>query len=467
MGLPDPSPVPKKDPMGMDYIAVYEGEDQGGAVKVSADRIQALGVRTETVATRPLVREVRAVGNIEVDERGQYTVAPKFEGWIERLYVNTTGQGVARGQALAEVYSPELVSAQREYLIAYRSMGTMAGAGADAQQGMRQLADAALERLRNWDISEEQIARLRQSGEPRRTLTLVAPAAGFIVKNPPVAGMRFMPGEALFQIAGLGNVWLIADVFEQDLALVKKGARATLRVDAYPTRSFPGQVTFIYPILNADTRTARVRVELANADGALKPGMYGTVQIDAGPKADVLMVPDSAVIDSGVRQVVLVALGEGRFEPRNVKLGARGGGFVEVLSGVKAGESVVTRANFLIDSESNLKAALSGFDADKNASASGPQSRASGEGSVVEVDIGANKLVLDHDPIPALKWPRMEMEFAVAPGAMPKNLKPGDRVRFEMQSGKPGEFVIDRLEVAAPKVAAPATAPAKPEAHKH
>jgi len=466
MGLPDTSPVPKKDPMGMDYIPVYEGEDQGGAVKVSADRIQQLGVRTEPVARRPLSREVRAVGTIEVDERGQYTVAPKFEGWIEKLYVNTTGQAVSRGQALAEVYSPELVSAQREYLIAYRAVGSMTGAGAEAQQGARQLADAALERLRNWDISEEQVARLRQSGEPRRTLTLVAPAAGFIVKDPPVAGMRFMPGEALFRIASTGHVWLIADVFEQDLALVRRGAKATLRVDAYPTRDFPGQVTFIYPTLNAETRTARVRVELANADGMLKPGMYGTVQIEAGSKAEALMVPDSAVIDSGTRQVVLVSLGEGRFEPRDVKLGARGGGFIEVLSGLREGDSVVTRANFLIDSESNLKAALSGFDADSKASAGGPATTASGEGSVVEVDVGGSKVLLDHDPIAALKWPRMEMEFAVAPGALPKNLKPGDRVKFDMKSGKPGEFVITRIEIAG-KAAASAPAAGRPDAHKH
>ena len=181
-----------------------------------------------------------------------------------------------------------------------------------------------------------------------------------------MAGMRFMPGEALFRIANLGTVWMIGDVFEQDLALVKRGAKATLRVDAYPDRAFPGQVTFIYPTLNTETRTARVRVELANADGMLKPGMYGTVQIGGGSARDVLVVPDSAVIDSGARQTVLIALGEGRFEPREVKLGARGGGVVEVLSGVKDGESVVTRANFLIDAESNLKAALGGMNASAN-----------------------------------------------------------------------------------------------------
>ena len=475
MGLPDTSPVPKKDPMGMDYVPVYEGEDQGapGTVKVSADRIQTLGVRTETVSKRSLARVVRAVGAIEISERGQHTVAPKFEGWIEKLHVNTTGQAVARGQPLAEVYSPELVSAQREYLIAYRATRTLSGAGSDAQAGVQQLAAASLERLRNWDISEEQLARLREGGEPRRTLTLTAPASGVIIKDPPVAGMRFMPGEALFKIADLSRVWLIADVFEQDLSLVRVGTRGSITVSAYSDKAFPGEVTFIYPTLNTETRTARVRIELANPQGQLRPGMYGTVQIEAGPKREVVTVPDSAVIDSGTRQVVLVALGEGRFEPRDVKLGTRGEGFVEVLSGVKDGETVVTRANFLIDSESNLKAALSGFNADKSMSGGGPAGTASGVGSVVEIDVAGSRITLNHDPIPALKWSAMEMQFGVAPGALPKNLKPGDRVKFDVKAGQPGEYVITKLEgIAAPKPVTSATIPSsasspKPEAHKH
>lgn len=473
MGLPDTSPVPKKDSMGMDYIPVYEGEDQdpGGAVRVSPDRIQTLGVRTEAVEKRVLSQPLRTVGTIEINERGQHTVAPKFEGWIEKLHVNTTGQAVGRGQPLAEVYSPELVSAQREYLIAHNATRQLGGAGTDAQAGMQQLAAAALERLRNWDISEQQLQRLREGGEPRRTLTLVAPAPGVIVKDPPVAGMRFMPGEPLFRIADLSRVWLIGEVYEQDLRNVRVGAKAVVTVTAMPDSTFAGQVTFIYPTLSADTRTARVRIELANPQGALKPGMYGQVQIEAGGQRQVLAVPDSAVIDSGVRQVVLVALGEGRFEPREVKLGGRGEGFAEVLSGVKEGESVVTRANFLIDSESNLRAALAGFDAEKNTStgaAGAAAMTASGEGVLKEVDLSANAVLLDHDPIPSLKWPRMEMEFTLGAGVSVRGLKPGDRVRFDMRSGKPGEFEITRMEPvqgAAAKVTPPAAPPA--DSHKH
>jgi Cu(I)/Ag(I) efflux system membrane fusion protein len=464
MGLPDTSPVPKKDPMGMDYLPVYEGEEAGsGTVKVSADRIQSLGVRTEPAVRRAIGREVRAVGTIEVDERGQHTVAPKFEGWIEKLHVNTTGQAVARGQPLAEVYSPELVSAQREYLIAFRATGAMASSGTEAQQGVRQLADAALERLRNWDISEQQIARLRETGETRRTLTLSAPASGVILKDPPVAGMRFMPGEALFRIANLGTVWMIGDVFEQDLALVKRGAKATLRVDAYPERTFPGQVTFIYPTLNTETRTARVRVELANADGMLKPGMYGAVQISGGSARDVLVVPDSAVIDSGARQTVLIALGEGRFEPREVKLGARGGGVVEVLSGVRDGETVVTRANFLIDAESNLKAALGGMNASANSGGIGHAAI----GVLDDVDAKTGAMMITHDPVPTLKWPKMTMQFVPANDAIARTVKPGSPIRFEFVERKPGEWVVTKIEPSGPAPASVKPSPAKPEAHKH
>jgi RND family efflux transporter MFP subunit len=473
MGLPDTSPVPKKDSMGMDYIPVYEGEDQdpGGAVRVSPDRIQTLGVRTEAVEKRVLSQPLRTVGTIEINERGQHTVAPKFEGWIEKLHVNTTGQAVGRGQPLAEVYSPELVSAQREYLIAHNATRQLGGAGTDAQAGMQQLAAAALERLRNWDISEQQLQRLREGGEPRRTLTLVAPAQGVIVKDPPVAGMRFMPGEPLFRIADLSRVWLIGEVYEQDLRNVRVGAKAVVTVTATPDRTFPGQVAFIYPTLSADTRTARVRIELANPQGALKPGMYGQVQIETGGQRQVLAVPDSAVIDSGVRQVVLVALGEGRFEPREVKLGGRGEGFAEVLSGVREGESVVTRATFLIDSESNLRAALAGFSAEKNTSsgAAGTAAmNASGEGVLKEVDVSGSTVLLDHDPIPSLKWPRMEMEFTLGAGVSARGLKPGDRVRFDMRSAKPGEFEITRMEPVQGAAAAGAPPPAPPaNSHKH
>ena len=365
MGLPDTSPVPKKDPMGMDYIPVYEGDEppaQAGTVRISTDKVQMLGVRTEPAAARELRRAVQAVGTIQANERQLYKVTPRFEGWIEKLHVNTTGQPVSRGQPLMEVYSPELVAAQEEYLIALRAIEGTRASGAEAQAVMQRLAEGVLRRLRNWGISEAELDTLRKEGKARQLLTYRSPVAGVVLQKPSVQGMRFMPGETLYEIADLSSVWLVAEVFERDLGMVRVGQQAKLRILAYPGREFAGKVVFISPTLEADTRTGRVRIELANPGGLLKPAMYGQVQLAAGhPRGKVLAVPDSAVLDSGTRQVVLVQRGEGLFEPRDVKLGMPADGYVEVLDGVAADEQVVVRANFLIDAESNLKAALGSF----------------------------------------------------------------------------------------------------------
>jgi RND family efflux transporter MFP subunit len=364
MGLPDTSATPKKDPMGMDYIPVYEGEEEAGAdnqVKIGPEKIQKLGVRTEAASLRDLARVVRAVGRVEANERLTYTIAPKFEGWIEKLYVNTTGQPVGRGQPLLEVYSPELVSAQKEYAIAAQGQKSLQNAGPEAQAGMKQLAESSLARLRNWDISDEQLRALSKSGEARRTLTLRSPVNGVVMEKKAVQGMRFMPGEVLYQIVDVSSVWIVADVFEQDLALVKPGQAAKVKVNAYPDKEFTAKVAYVYPSLNAQTRTVAVRLELANPGGLLKPAMYADIELAALGKGKVLTVPTSAVIFGGTRQTVLVEVAEGRFEPREVKLGAQGKDYVEVLEGVGESEKVVVAANFLIDSESNLKAALGSF----------------------------------------------------------------------------------------------------------
>jgi Cu(I)/Ag(I) efflux system membrane fusion protein len=265
---------------------------------------------------------------------------------------------VAKGQPLFEVYSPDLVSAQREYLVAAKGVATLKDAPADAQGAMRQLAEASLLRLRNWDISDEQIKALAAGGEPKRTLTFRSPANGVVLEKKAVAGMRFSPGEALYQIVDVASVWVLADVFERDIAQVKTGQKASVSVDAFPGKAFAGTVAYVYPTLNAATRTVPVRIELPNPGGLLKPAMYANVEMAAQARAKVLAVPASAVIDSGTRQVVLLQKGEGRFEPREVKLGARSDDYVEVREGVSAGETVVVAANFLIDAESNLKAAL-------------------------------------------------------------------------------------------------------------
>jgi len=375
MGLADTSPTPKKDPMGMDYIAVYEGEEEdttgatpGSAnqLKFSAEKIQKMGVRTEAAAMRVLDKTVRASGRIEPDERRSFTIAPKFEGYVEKLLVNATGQGVAKGQVLFEAYSPELVAAQREYAIATQGVQAMSQAGPEAQKSMQQLADASLVRLRNWDVSEEQVKALAASGSSKRTLTFRSPVSGIVTEKKAVQGMRFMPGDVLYQVTDLSSVWVMADVAEQDIAAVRVGARATVKINAYPDKTFTAALTTIYPTLNAETRTVPVRLELANPGGLLKPGMFAQLELAVGAKGKVLTVPVSAVIDSGARQMLLVQVGDakdGRFEPREVKLGARSENYLEVLSGLREGEPVVTSANFLIDAESNLKAAIAGFGA--------------------------------------------------------------------------------------------------------
>ncbi len=335
-----------------------------GTVKINPERIQMLGVRTEAVGRRSMARTVRAVGTVAADERRIGVVNPKFEGWIEKLLVNTTGQSVRRGEPLLEVYSPDLVLAQREYLIARAAAADMAQADAMARGNAKAIADAALSRLKNWDISADQLARLQRTGTATRTLTLRAPIDGIVMEKTALEGMHFAAGDMLYRIVDLSTVWLLADVFEQDLAQIRPGEAAGITVQAYPGRVFEGRVAFIYPTVNAQTRTAKVRIELPNPALLLKTDMYATVEIAApADSAAVLAVPDSAVLDTGTRQTVLIDRGEGRFEPRAVKLGARADGYVAVLEGVAEGEKVVTGANFLIDAESNLRAALQAFTA--------------------------------------------------------------------------------------------------------
>jgi len=463
MGLPDTSPTPKKDPMGMDYIPVYAGEEapagSGNQISINTDKVQKLGVRTEAAKLRTLDRVVRAAGRIEPDERRTYAIAPKFEGYVEHLHVNATGQPISKGQALFEVYSPELVSVQREYAIATQGVQSLKDSGGESQDAMQRLSEASLARLRNWDISEDQIKALAASGETRRTLTFRSPVSGIVTEKKALQGMRFMPGEALYQIADLSSIWVIADVFEQDIGLVKQGAKAQVRINAYPDKAFSGTLSYVYPTLKAETRTVAVRIELANPGNLLKPGMFAEVELPVAAKGAVLTVPNSAVIDSGTRRIVLIQAGAGRFEPREVKTGARSDNYVEVVSGVKDGELVVVAANFLIDAESNLKAALGGMTpAPQGAKAGGAVHQA--EATVDDVDAKAGTVMLNHGPVASLKWPAMTMEFKVANSALLKDLQPRARVKVDFVERQQGEWVITGVQsqVAAKGAGAPAKA---------
>jgi Cu(I)/Ag(I) efflux system membrane fusion protein len=460
MGLADTSPVPKKDSMGMDYVAVYQGDEEDSRViSLSVERVQKLGVRSEAAQLRVLKKSLRAVGRIEVDERHTYTVAPKFEGWVEKLHVNSTGQFVKRGEALFDVYSPELVSAQREYALARHGEAALSEAGSDARVSMKQLADASLSRLKNWDMAVSE----------QRVQTFLAPVSGVVLEKKAVQGMRFQAGDALYQIADLSTVWLIADVPVQDIGQVFIGTQAEVRSESYPDKSFSGKVSFIYPTLNAATRTATVRVELTNPQGLLKPAMFASVSMDSVAGRAVLTVPVSAVIDSGKRQVVLVRLSEGRFEPRIIEAGARSDDYIEVLAGVADGEQVVTSANFLIDAESNLKAALSGMKqaAAPVAPASGVVAAATLQAAVLKPVVtpvvkkvvgnpgngvlnainGDGSVSITHGPIATLGWPGMTMDFALANASLAAGIKPGSKISFEIVERAPDEWVIIKLQL--------------------
>jgi Cu(I)/Ag(I) efflux system membrane fusion protein len=353
MGLPDTSPTPKKDPMGMDYIPVYEGDDvDDGSVKLSLGKIQRTGVKSEPAAPRVIRTAIRSPGTIQLDERRVSVISMRSESWIQKVSNVTTGTRVTKGQPLMEIYSPSISSAAAEYIATINSR-TTAGSVAYGR-GSRQ-------RLQNLDVPDAVIAAMDKSGTVPIAIEWSAPRDGVVLERTAIEGMRAQPGDVLFRVADTSVVWAVIDVAERDLGAVSVGQPVLVRARSYPGREFTGKVSVIYPQLNKETRTARIRIELSNPDFALLPDMYVDAEIDTGSPQAVLAVPESAVLDTGTRQAVFVDKGQGRFEPRDVKLGHRGGGYVEVREGLAEGEPVVVAANFLIDAESNLKAALKGF----------------------------------------------------------------------------------------------------------
>src|SRR5262249_30323735 len=277
-----------------------------GTVKIGLAKVQKLGVQSAPVERRTLGRTIRAVGTVQADERRLYIVNTKFEGWIDKLYINATGETVRRGQPLMEIYAPELVVAEREYLLAWRMLQDLAGAGPEIRKSASQLAEAALQRLSNWDISADQVKRLQRAGTVTRTLTLRAPADGTVMEKMAIEGMHFTAGHPLYRIADLSSVWLTADVFEQDIGMLRRNQDATIAVDASPGIEFAGKVDFIYPTVSQETRPGKVRIVVPNADGRLKTGMYASVAVrTAGGDGPAPAVPHSAVIASGARTSVL------------------------------------------------------------------------------------------------------------------------------------------------------------------
>ncbi len=335
-------------------------QEEVPTVEIPKDKQQLIGLKSTTVAIRPLQKIIRTVGRIEYDEKKTATVNTKYEGWIEKLWVNATGIYVKTGEPLAEIYSPELLATQREFLNALKwknSTKKESEIGALLVKDAETILEGARERLRLWDITDEQIKKIEETGQPIKTLTLYSPVSGYVTQKMAIQGMKVMPGDKLFDIVDLSSVWVLADIYEYELPVIKVGEQAAISLTYLPGKEFLSKIDYIYPTLAGETRTAKVRFILPNPGGQLKPQMFTDVilKINLGKR---LVVPADAVIDTGVRQIVYVDKGEGNFEPREVSVGLRTDKMVEVIKGLRVGEKVASSANFLIDSEAKLKGVL-------------------------------------------------------------------------------------------------------------
>jgi Cu(I)/Ag(I) efflux system membrane fusion protein len=357
------SHVPKKDEMGMDYLPVYEDEALGGGaveglatVNIDPARQQLIGLTTAEVRPGPVGGSWRTVGRVQVDPTGVRRMNVKVGGYVERIFVDFVGKPVGRGQRLFSLYSPELLSAQNEYLLALRTRQSLSAGGQLSGDGDALVASAR-RKLQLWDVPESEIERLERSGEASKSLTFVSPISGVVTAKNVVEGSKITAGDTPYEITDLGMVWVMADAYENDLAQVKVGMPASLTLQSYPDRVFKGSVAFMDPLLDPKTRTVKVHLHFANPTGELKPEMYGEVVL-RGAEREGLTIPRDAVIRTGTRDVVFIDLGEGKFQPREVQLGEGSGDQVEVAQGLEQGQKVVTRANFLVDSESRLRASL-------------------------------------------------------------------------------------------------------------
>jgi len=355
---------PGKSPMGMDLVPVYEEEGEekepASTIRIDPVTIQNMGVRMERVERKPLVKNIRTYGNITYDERRIYAVNTKFNGWIEKLYVDFIGEKVRKGQPLFDIYSPELVTAQEEYLLSLHHNESLKESPYDSiREGAQRLLNASLTRLRYWDLTEKQIEQIEKTGNVQKTLTIYSPARGVVIKKNAFQGHYVKAGEHQYEIADLSRVWVDVEVYEYELPWIQKGMPAKMELSYMPGKIFTGKVLYVYPFLEAKTRTAKLRLEFPNPDYQLKPDMYANVTLKSAVSGNSLVIPQEAVIDSGVRKIVFVALGKGKFQPREVKLGLEGNDDeFQVLEGLKENEQIVVSAQFMLDSESRLREAI-------------------------------------------------------------------------------------------------------------
>jgi Cu(I)/Ag(I) efflux system membrane fusion protein/cobalt-zinc-cadmium efflux system membrane fusion protein len=371
------SPVPRKDDMGMDYVPVYAEEAEsvaadGAVVTINPAVQQKMNVVTERVRRRDISHRIRTVGYLDYDQEKMVSVTTKYSGFIEKTYVNYIGQPVKKGEPLFEIYAPELVQTEQELLSALRYATVLAAAPEDTRRRAEALLEAARMRLAYWDISDEQVQRLEETGKVFRTLQVTAPASGVVMKRMPgLEGMAVRPGMELLHIADLSDLWLTVEIFEDQLPWLDVGSTATVTMTYFPGEIFHGRVRYIEPEVAQKTRTIQLTLEVPNPGSRLRVGMYATVVFEPVAARNAIAVPSQAVLRTGERNVVIVALGDGRFAPREVRLGPQGEGFVQVLEGLSDGDEIVTSAQFLIDSESNLREAIQKMIAAKRAAAEG------------------------------------------------------------------------------------------------
>jgi Cu(I)/Ag(I) efflux system membrane fusion protein len=411
---------PGQSPMGMDLVPVYADEagGDGSVVSISPEVVQNLGVRTAVVEQGRLWRAIDTVGYINYDESKVSHIHLRTKGWIENLVIKSEGELVNKGQRLFDLYSPELVNGQEEYIQALTSKN-------------KRLISASRERLKALGISDGQIKILRKTRKVKQNIAIYAPQDGVVSSLLAREGMYVMPSKRVMALADLSSVWLLADVFERQADWVKTGQTAEVTMSYLPGKTWEGKVTYIYPDLDAKTRTLKVRLQFENTDGSLKPNMYANVKIYGGAKNEVLMIPLEALIRTGRENRVIIALGEGKFEARPVKIGIESGDWMEIQSGLKAGESVVTSGQFLLDSEASVKASFARMSPGNEPSMKPETTRGFGVIKSIMPDHGM--LNLEHDPIPDLGWPSMQMDFTVVDGVSLDGLSVGQGIDFELE----------------------------------
>ena len=432
---------PGKSPfMDMQLVPVYEEEGGQGGVTINPRMQQSLGVRSAEVRKGALSPAVEAVGTVAYNERDTAVVQARSNGFVERLYVRAPLDPVRKGQALAELYVPDWVAAQEEYLSVRRMSGTRLDA----------LVDGARQRMRLAGMSEAQIRMVESTGKVHPRLTLAAPIDGVVAELGAREGMTVMSGAPLFRINGLGTVWVNAEVRENQASEVRFGNLVEARTPALPDTVFKGRVSAILPEVNPATRTLKARVELANPRGELKPGMFATVNFTPAARKEALLVPTEAVIQTGKRVVVIVAQGDGRFAPVDVEIGMETSGQTEIRKGLEAGQKVVVSGQFLIDSESSLRATETRM-GETPPSGAGPAAGATHRGTGKVERIGKDEITLSHGPIASLQWPAMTMGFKPPPNGIPQNVRVGDTVSFEIRQTKGGSFEITSISPSAAK----------------